>query len=171
MPASKWRGQCTLSIVGAFDQLMCAMWQVIRMVGESQETVSVGGGSGSSSNKMPTLEEYGTNLTTQATEVSNWIEPFYVFCANRNLALSAASITVTYTFATPLIAGRCASQRPAPLLMMGKPQQSKAPRKSALLRHFAGSSSPWWGATLKADTLLCRASWTLWWAGRQRLSA
>lgn len=43
--------------------------QVIRMVGESQETVSVGGGSGSSSNKMPTLEEYGTNLTTQATEV------------------------------------------------------------------------------------------------------
>ena len=39
------------------------------MVGESQETVSVGGGSGSSSNKMPTLEEYGTNLTTQATEV------------------------------------------------------------------------------------------------------
>ncbi|CAL5222379.1 g4734 [Coccomyxa viridis] len=42
--------------------------QVIRMVGESQETVSVGGGSGSSSNKMPTLEEYGTNLTTQATE-------------------------------------------------------------------------------------------------------
>ena len=39
------------------------------MVGESQETVSVGGGSGSSSNKMPTLEEYGTNLTTQAQEV------------------------------------------------------------------------------------------------------
>ena len=48
---------------------MFAMLQVIRMVGESQETVSVGGGSGSSSNKMPTLEEYGTNLTTQATEV------------------------------------------------------------------------------------------------------
>ena len=47
-----------------------ATLQVIRMVGESQETVSVGGGSGSSSNKMPTLEEYGTNLTTQATEVS-----------------------------------------------------------------------------------------------------
>ena len=46
-----------------------AVLQVIRMVGESQETVSVGGGSGSSSNKMPTLEEYGTNLTTQATEV------------------------------------------------------------------------------------------------------
>jgi hypothetical protein len=42
--------------------------QVIRMVGESQEAVGVGGGSGPSSNKMPTLEEYGTNLTTQATE-------------------------------------------------------------------------------------------------------
>lgn len=40
--------------------------QVIRMVGESQEPVgsTVGGGS-SGSNKMPTLEEYGTNLTTQ----------------------------------------------------------------------------------------------------------
>ena len=43
--------------------------QVIRMVGESQEAVGVGGGSGPSSNKMPTLEEYGTNLTTQASEV------------------------------------------------------------------------------------------------------
>jgi hypothetical protein len=39
------------------------------MVGESQEAVGVGGGSGPSSNKMPTLEEYGTNLTTQAQEV------------------------------------------------------------------------------------------------------
>ena len=44
--------------------------QVIRMVGESQEAVGVGAGTGPSSNKMPTLEEYGTNLTTQATEVS-----------------------------------------------------------------------------------------------------
>lgn len=43
-----------------------ATLQVIRMVGESQEPVgsTVGGGS-SGSNKMPTLEEYGTNLTTQ----------------------------------------------------------------------------------------------------------
>ena len=52
------------------DMLLRGRLQVIRMVGESQETVSVGGGSGSSSNKMPTLEEYGTNLTTQATEVT-----------------------------------------------------------------------------------------------------
>jgi ATP-dependent Clp protease ATP-binding subunit ClpC len=39
------------------------------MVGESQEPVgsTVGGGS-SGSNKMPTLEEYGTNLTAQAEE-------------------------------------------------------------------------------------------------------
>ena len=44
--------------------------QVIRMVGESQEAVGAGVGGGSSgSNKMPTLEEYGTNLTTQAEEV------------------------------------------------------------------------------------------------------
>lgn len=42
--------------------------QVIRMVGESAEAVGsvVGGGSGNS--KMPTLEEYGTNLTKLAEE-------------------------------------------------------------------------------------------------------
>ena len=40
------------------------------MVGESQEAVGAGVGGGSSgSNKTPTLEEYGTNLTTQAEEV------------------------------------------------------------------------------------------------------
>ena len=47
------------------------MLQVIRMVGESQEQlVGAGAGGGSGSNKTPTLEEYGTNLTTQANEVS-----------------------------------------------------------------------------------------------------
>lgn len=60
------------------DRLPCANFpsalplrQVIRMVGESQEPVgsTVGGGS-TGSNKMPTLEEYGTNLTTLAEEVS-----------------------------------------------------------------------------------------------------
>ncbi|XP_010442575.1 PREDICTED: chaperone protein ClpC1, chloroplastic-like [Camelina sativa] len=41
--------------------------QVIRMVGENNEvTANVGGGS--SNNKMPTLEEYGTNLTKLAEE-------------------------------------------------------------------------------------------------------
>lgn len=39
------------------------------MVGESAEAVAAGVGSGSSSNKMPTLEEYGTNLTKLAEEV------------------------------------------------------------------------------------------------------
>ncbi|XP_057731120.1 uncharacterized protein LOC130946393 isoform X2 [Arachis stenosperma] len=42
--------------------------QVIRMVGESADSVGATGGSGSSSNKMPTLEEYGTNLTKLAEE-------------------------------------------------------------------------------------------------------
>ncbi|XP_057870473.2 ATP-dependent Clp protease ATP-binding subunit ClpA homolog CD4B, chloroplastic [Cryptomeria japonica] len=42
--------------------------QVIRMVGESSEAVGAGVGGGTSSNKMPTLEEYGTNLTKLAEE-------------------------------------------------------------------------------------------------------
>ncbi|RWV84123.1 hypothetical protein GW17_00054194 [Ensete ventricosum] len=42
---------------------------VIRMVGESTEAVGAGVGGGSSGNKMPTLEEYGTNLTKLAEEV------------------------------------------------------------------------------------------------------
>ena len=43
------------------------------MVGESQEAVGAGVGSSATpgaSNKMPTLSEYGTNLTQQALEVS-----------------------------------------------------------------------------------------------------
>ena len=43
--------------------------QVIRMVGESADSVTATVGSGSSGNKMPTLEEYGTNLTKLAEEV------------------------------------------------------------------------------------------------------
>lgn len=39
------------------------------MVGESAEAVGAGVGGGSSGNKMPTLEEYGTNLTKLAEEV------------------------------------------------------------------------------------------------------
>ncbi|KAL7606595.1 hypothetical protein Lser_V15G17509 [Lactuca serriola] len=43
--------------------------QVIRMVGESAEAVGAGvGGGGASGSKMPTLEEYGTNLTKLAEE-------------------------------------------------------------------------------------------------------
>eukprot|EP00475_Leptophrys_vorax_P031500 TRINITY_DN4770_c0_g2_i1.p1 TRINITY_DN4770_c0_g2~~TRINITY_DN4770_c0_g2_i1.p1 ORF type:complete len:923 (-),score=118.23 TRINITY_DN4770_c0_g2_i1:133-2901(-) len=42
--------------------------QVIRMVGETAEAVGAGVGGGSSNSKMPTLEEYGTNLTKLAEE-------------------------------------------------------------------------------------------------------
>ena len=46
--------------------------QVIRMVGESQESVGAGAGAGAGgaagTNKPPTLEEFGTDLTTQAME-------------------------------------------------------------------------------------------------------
>merc|ERR1719375_887946 len=43
--------------------------QIIRMVGESQEAVGAGvGGQSSGLKKNPTLEEYGSDLTTQATE-------------------------------------------------------------------------------------------------------
>ncbi|GAB2280389.1 ATP-dependent Clp protease ATP-binding subunit ClpA cd4b, chloroplastic [Dionaea muscipula] len=42
--------------------------QVIRMVGENTEAVGAGVGGSSASNKMPTLEEYGTNLTKLAEE-------------------------------------------------------------------------------------------------------
>lgn len=45
--------------------------QVIRMVGESQDPVGAAAGGGTSgSNKTPTLEEYGTNLTKRAEEGS-----------------------------------------------------------------------------------------------------
>ncbi|KAM3268841.1 hypothetical protein P3S67_030805 [Capsicum chacoense] len=42
--------------------------QVIRMVGESNEVVGASVGGGTSGQKMPTLEEYGTNLTKLAEE-------------------------------------------------------------------------------------------------------
>merc|ERR1719387_2664993 len=42
--------------------------QVVKMVGESQEAVGAGIGQSSGSNKTPTLEEYGTDLTSQASE-------------------------------------------------------------------------------------------------------
>ncbi|PWZ15083.1 Chaperone protein ClpC2, chloroplastic [Zea mays] len=38
------------------------------MIGETTEAVGAGVGGGSSGNKMPTLEEYGTNLTKLAEE-------------------------------------------------------------------------------------------------------
>eukprot|EP00803_Ostreobium_quekettii_P005856 evm.model.scf_2902.1 EVM.evm.TU.scf_2902.1 scf_2902:2100-9657(+) len=56
-----------LETLGADQQKIRS--QVIRMVGESQEVVGAGvGGASTGSNKMPTLEEYGTNLTKLAEE-------------------------------------------------------------------------------------------------------
>jgi ATP-dependent Clp protease ATP-binding subunit ClpC len=43
---------------------------MITEISES-ETVGAGVGGGSSTTKMPTLEEYGTNLTKLAVEVLN----------------------------------------------------------------------------------------------------
>lgn len=78
---------CVVLICSYFYQLFVSMWihmlfeivsiikicngwaQVIRMVGESADSVTATVGPGSSSNKMPTLEEYGTNLTKLAEEV------------------------------------------------------------------------------------------------------
>jgi hypothetical protein len=75
--------------------------QVIRMVGESQEAVGagVGGGSGGS-NKMPTLEEYGTNLTRQAEEVGRGVERATVQQQEGGGAVSTA------TAGDGLVAGR-----------------------------------------------------------------
>jgi ATP-dependent Clp protease ATP-binding subunit ClpC len=44
------------------------------MIGETTEAVGAGVGGGTGGNKMPTLEEYGTNLTKLAEEV---IFPFF----------------------------------------------------------------------------------------------
>lgn len=53
------------------------------MVGESTETVGAGVGGGSSGQKLPTLEEYGTNLTKLAEEVLFLLEVFfYHLCHN-----------------------------------------------------------------------------------------
>ncbi len=55
------------------------------MVGESQEQlVGAGAGGGSGSNKTPTLEEYGTNLTTQANEVNcKYLLSCFIVCSLR----------------------------------------------------------------------------------------
>ncbi|KAK6153873.1 hypothetical protein DH2020_013512 [Rehmannia glutinosa] len=57
-----------LENLGADPSNIRTQASVIRMVGESAEAVGAGVGGGSSGNKMPTLEEYGTNLTKLAEE-------------------------------------------------------------------------------------------------------
>ncbi|TVU32340.1 hypothetical protein EJB05_24065 [Eragrostis curvula] len=52
----------------AIHLYLFAILLVIRMVGESTEAVGAGVGGGTSGQKMPTLEEYGTNLTKLAEE-------------------------------------------------------------------------------------------------------
>jgi hypothetical protein len=60
------------------------------MVGESTESVGAGVGGGSSSNKMPTLEEYGTNLTKLAEEVK-CVKPIHLMFVNSPIAGSFIS--------------------------------------------------------------------------------
>ncbi|TQE12882.1 hypothetical protein C1H46_001528 [Malus baccata] len=57
-----------LENLGADPSNIRTQASVIRMVGESTEAVGAGVGGGTSGNKMPTLEEYGTNLTKLAEE-------------------------------------------------------------------------------------------------------
>lgn len=58
------------------------------MVGESTETVGAGVGGGSSGQKLPTLEEYGTNLTKLAEEVLFLLEVFFfIICVTIHLTL------------------------------------------------------------------------------------
>jgi len=52
------------------------------MVGESTEAVGAGVGGGSSGQKMPTLEEYGTNLTKLAEEVFPLFPIYLFFCVS-----------------------------------------------------------------------------------------
>lgn len=58
------------------------------MVGESAETVGAGVGGGSGNTKMPTLEEYGTNLTKLAEDVSHGNENFSTTFLSRSVRLS-----------------------------------------------------------------------------------
>lgn len=62
------------------------------MVGESTEAVGAGVGGGTTGNKMPTLEEYGTNLTKLAEEVVN--KSFTSFVAFFSRIISYSDVIV-----------------------------------------------------------------------------
>ena len=149
--------------------------QVIRMVGESQEPVgsTVGGGS-TGSNKMPTLEEYGTNLTNLAEEV----RPAPAPAPAPSLSLvggaggacpgceeaAASSVQVHL----PVAAGWLCSQWRRPYSAPSSPRRSPV---------FAFLRLPLWLASPTHTILPAnnthparppapparRASWTLWW--------
>jgi hypothetical protein len=116
--------------------------QVIRMVGESQEAVGAGvGGTTQGTNKMPTLEEYGTNLTTQAEEVRG------------RLAASPACLA--------RMPGCCCCRRrrrwpPARHCARTRAPGSQPPRRPALPARRA-SWTPWWAAR-RRSSVWCR-SW------------
>jgi hypothetical protein len=86
------------------------------MIGETTEAVGAGVGGGSSGNKMPTLEEYGTNLTKLAEEVifpthciiistSYVIKLMLIICVGKNQILlleGSHKLSVSYRTFTSL---------------------------------------------------------------------
>lgn len=62
------------------------------MVGESIEDVGAGLGGGSSGQKMPTLEEYGTNLTKLAEEVFFFLTFGLLYCISELVNKTSLSI-------------------------------------------------------------------------------
>jgi ATP-dependent Clp protease ATP-binding subunit ClpC len=82
--------------------------QVIRMVGESTEAVGAGVGGGSSGQKMPTLEEYGTNLTKLAEEVFFFLPFGLLYCISE--LVKKTSLSIFFSFcrenSTQLLADR-----------------------------------------------------------------
>ena len=118
------------------------------MVGESQETVGVGGGSGPSSNKTPTLEEYGNNLTQQAREVR--CAPWHL-CLETCLVIHACWSLLQHPGCTCL---RICLH----FFLWGTSHLLEQLQAATIVLH---TSTP---STADAhSSCLCRASWTLWW--------
>jgi hypothetical protein len=78
------------------------------MVGESTEAVGAGVGGGSSGQKMPTLEEYGTNLTKLAEEVFFFLPFGLLYCISE--LVKKTSLSIFFSFcrenSTQLLADR-----------------------------------------------------------------
>lgn len=95
---------------------------MIRMVGESQEAVgaAAAGGGSSGSNKLPTLEEYGTNLTDKAEQVSCFQEscPCWLLVDGRILLFALSCTRCSVLHAT------CLSFRDALIVLVEHMRQS-----------------------------------------------